>query len=543
MSAGQKETGDYQMLKNLAFIIKIYEDFIRTNEDDVHACDKLKLNSFFECISDSLMPLLDLFERLEADGVAFKLGLVLPPVLCSMLEDEKIKSLYVEFLDKRIALGKKELNRYKNDQKASELVSSTVEKNKALKKRFTDDYESNLVKQFAAWQRKGNVEILGTCATDIFMPYYADLPEALSAQVEMGLQSYKKSFGELPDGFFLPEFGYTPGIEKIIRSYGYIYTILHSRSILLTDNPPANGIFYPVRTDNSLGLFTADPLIKNQILGEEGYSASSVYRNENRDIGFELDLRKLTPILEEKSPRCSTGYKYWKKDFSDDAAVSYSIADAAAQAQKDADDFIEKRNEYLSKAAEYAKDVDYVASVCCINEGEVRKQWAEYLLWLEAVIRKTSNTELNLCLCKDMVSKQFSLEKIIPYYSAGAGDGYGENLLSSKNCWMMRYVRKATERMIDLAERFPSDTGLKTRLLNIGALELLLAQSSSLAKMIEEDDFSEYADRRFRLAINAFTVVFDALGSNTVSTEWLTKLELMDNLFPWINYKIFSIKK
>ena len=142
-----------------------------------------------------------------------------------------------------------------------------------------------------------------------------------------------------------------------------------------------------------------------------------------------------------------------------------------------------------------------------------------------------------------MLPKPSSLERIEPYYSAGTGDGYGENLLSSRNCWMMRYVRKATERMIDLAERFPSDTGLKTRLLNIGALELLLAQSSSLAKMIDQNEDSEYAERRFRLAINAFTVVFDALGSNTVSTEWLTKLEIMDNLFSWINYKIFSVKK
>lgn len=531
------------MIKNLAFIIKTYEDFIRTNEDTPCACDKLKLNSLFECLSDSLIPLLAMFERLEADGIAFKLGLVLPPLLCSMLEDPKIQSLYVEFLEKRIALGKKELNRCKNDSKACELINLTIEKNKELKKRFTDNYESNLIKQFSLWQKKGSVEILGTCATDVFMPYYADLPEAISAQVEMGLQSYKKSFDELPEGFFLPEFGYTPGIEKVIRSYGYSYTILHSRSVLLTDNPPKNGIFYPVRTENSLGLFTADPLINNQLLGPEGYACKSLYRNENRDIGFELDLKKLTPIMEEKSPRCSTGYKYWKKDFSEKAEASYNPEEAREQAQKDALDFIQKRAEYLSKAAEYASDVNYVTSVCCLNEKDLRKQWSEYIIWLEAALRQAASCDLNLSLCKEMVSKQFTLDKLMPYFSAGTGSGYGENLLSSKNCWMMRYIRKATERMIDLAERFSSDTGLKTRLLNIGALELLLAQSSSLAKMIEDEEFAEYAERRFRLSINAFTVVFDALGSNTVSTEWLTKLELMDNLFPWINYKIFSVKK
>ena len=531
------------MLKKLAFIIKTSQDFIRVNEDNQPECDKLKLNSFFEAVSDSYIPLLWMLERLQNEEISFKIGLVLPPVLCSMLEDEKIQALYVEFLDKRIALGKKEASRCKDNPKALEIISSTTENNKALKKAFTDTYGKNLITQFARLQKQGIIEILGTCATDIFMPYYADLPEALSAQIEMGLQSYKKCFGELPEGFYMPELGYTPGIEKIIRSYGYSYTILHSRSVLLTDTPPVNGIFYPVRADNSLVAYTADSYIDEQIYSENGWSTNSVYRNENRDIGFELDIKKLSPVMEEKTARFTTGFKYWKKDFNDEADVSYDFKQAQEQVQKDADDFIQKHVEILDKASELVKDAEYVVSVCCIDENKIRPQWSEYLLWLEAVLRKSEENGLHPSLCKEILPKASSLERIEPYYSAGTGDGYGENLLSSKNCWMMRYVRKATERMVDLAERFPSDTGLKTRLLNIGALELLLAQSSSLAKMIEEEQDSEYAERRFRLSINAFTVVFDALGSNTVSTEWLTKLELMDNLFPWINYKIFSIKK
>ncbi len=531
------------MLKNLAFIIKTSQDFIRTNEENPPECDKLKLNSFFEAISDSYIPLLQMFERLVQDQVSFKIGLVLPPVLCSMLDDEKIQKLYIDFLDKRIALGKKEMTRCKDNPQALSIATATTEKNKEIKKSFVDDYKKNLLAQFVQFQKQGLVEILGTCATDIFMPYYADLPESLSAQIEMGLQSYKKCFGELPEGFYLPEFGYTPGIETIIRSYGYSYTILHSRSILLAGNPPENGIFYPVRTDNSLVAYTADPYIDEYIYSEEGWSSNEVYRNENRDIGFELDLKKLTPVMEEKTARCSTGYKYWKKDFNDASEVSYDYEKASDQARNHALDFIQRKIELLSKAELYVKNADFVVSVCCIDENKIRRQWSEYLLWLEAVIRNAAANDLTLASCGEILPKASSLERIEPYYSAGTGDGYGENLLSSKNCWMMRYVRKATERMVDLAERFPSDTGLKTRLLNIGALELLLAQSSTLAKMIDEEEDAEYAERRFRLAINAFTVVFDALGSNTVSTEWLTRLELMDNLFPWINYKIFSTKK
>ncbi|MBO4532103.1 MAG: DUF1957 domain-containing protein [Treponema sp.] len=531
------------MEKKLVLIIKTYQDFIRTADANTVLHNRARLNSLFDAVSDSYLPLLNMLGRLEAENTVYKLGLVVPPVLCAMLENPKIQELYVEYLDKRIALGKKETTRNKNAPEAQQLAKNISEKYAALKKDFVETYKSNIIAAFAEFQKKGLVEILGTCATDIFMPHYAGLEEAISAQVEMGLQSYKKSFGDIPDGFFLPEFGYTPGIEKIIRAYGYSYTILHARSMLLTDELPVNGIFYPVRIETSLVSFTADPELEEALTGEEGYGQNSVYRNENRDIGFELELKKLTPVLEENSVRFPTGYKYWKKDFSEEADVSYEPELAAQQAQTDALDFVQKRSECLEKAAECSKDVEYVTSVCCIDDNATRKQWSEYLLWVEAVIKNAGKAGLTLSFCRDMVENQFNLQKIQPYYSSGAGEGYGENLLSSKNCWMMRYVRKATERMIDLAERFPSDTGLKTRLLNIGSVELLLAQSSSLAKMIEEDDSADFAEERFKLSINAFTSVFDSLGSNTVSTEWLTCLESQDNLFDWVNYKIFSKKK
>jgi 1,4-alpha-glucan branching enzyme len=135
------------------------------------------------------------------------------------------------------------------------------------------------------------------------------------------------------------------------------------------------------------------------------------------------------------------------------------------------------------------------------------------------------------------------LEKHQPCYASSAGAGYGENLLSSKNSWMMRYIRKASERMVDLADRFPNDTGLKTRLLNLGVKQLLVAQSLNIAKSIDDDDFPTFAKERFTSCIEGFTTVFDSLGSNVVSTEWLTTLENKDNFYPWMNYRIFSKKK
>ena len=141
-----------------------------------------------------------------------------------------------------------------------------------------------------------------------------------------------------------------------------------------------------------------------------------------------------------------------------------------------------------------------------------------------------------------MLENQYNLEKITPYYAALTGHGYGENLLSNKNNWMVRYIHKMSERMIDLADRFPIDTGLKNRLLNLGAKELMMGQSLGLARMIEEGDNPDFAERRFKECVKNFTQIFDSLGSNTVSTEWLTELEAKDSIFPWMNYRIFSRK-
>ena len=147
------------------------------------------------------------------------------------------------------------------------------------------------------------------------MPHFADLKEIISAQIESGLHAYRQYFGIMPEGFWLPAMGYTPGIEKIIRAYGYTYTILDSRSILFSEKVPEAGIFYPSRTDNSLVIFARNRVIDSELFGENGIIYSECYRNQNRDIGYELPMEKLTSIMDKDGIRYSTGFKYWNRCF------------------------------------------------------------------------------------------------------------------------------------------------------------------------------------------------------------------------------------
>ena len=217
---------------------------------------------------------------------------------------------------------------------------------------------------------------------------------------------------------------------------------------------------------------------------------------------------------------------------------------AKEQIEKDAKDFISSKIERLSKAQELIPEQD-VSLVCTIEGDTLGVNWQEGIAWLEEVLRQTfCNNEIEVEFLSDLIrDNHFSLQKIKPYFSSEEGTGYGENMLEHSNGWMLRYIRKASERMIDLTSRFTDDTGLKARALNLAAKEILLAQSAAWQQMINTKNSPEYAEQRFKESVLAFSTVYDSLGSNSISTEWLTRMEKKHTLFPEMNYMVFSSKQ
>ena len=527
--------------KKLVLLLNTNKEYIRHIEESEVAQFAPELSELFYSITNTYIPLLSMFENLERDGVPFKLQMVMTPILCTLLEDPVVQAQYVDYLDKLISFGEKEKKRLSKEPALLEIAVKTLEKNKKTKSDFKEKYAMRLVPQFAEYQRKGHLELMATTGSSAFLPFYTDIPEIINAQVEAGLLAHKNFFGEIPDGFWLPGLGYAEGVEKAVRSYGFNYTVLDSRSTLFSKNIPENGIFYPCRFYNSLVAFTAQKNIDSILYGEEGFAQNPVYRNERRDISFELPSKQISSFIAEGVSRYPSGYKYFNKSSSQDDV--YKMDEASSQAKEDAISFIRMKNEELEKASSLAKNADFVSEVCVIDVENMRRTWHEGLEWIEELFRNASVAEFDFDSCGSLIKNQYNLQKITAYYASSLGDGYGENLLSSKNSWMMRYIRKASERMVDLADRFPTDTGLKARLLDLAAKELMIAQDLGWVKMLDEDIFPDYVKKVFTECIQAFTTVFDSLGSNTVSTEWLTNLEANHPLFPWMNYRIFSTKQ
>ncbi len=514
--------------KNLVLTINCHQPYIRHfSEAEKYTAEN---ELFFNAISRTYLPLVNMFNRLEKDNVDFKIAFVLSPVLCSMLSDEFLQEQYLLWVDKRIALGEKELVRCKNDEKLLANAKRCYEQAKQEKTDFEEKYNRNLLKEFKKFAQKGNLELLATTGTALYIPHYCDMKEILNGQIETGIYSHKYYFGDAPQGFYVPQLAYAKGLDRILRSYGINYTITDPAAILFADNANEDGVFSPVRTHYSLVLFGKDRFCEKK----KCFADHLAYKNVEKDIGFELSSEDLQDFLGEDGTRISTGYRYWAND----GQLIYDESYAMTQTMVDAEYFIKNSGEKLEKAAAALKKD--VCSIWEIDAEDLGQNWEEGIAWLENVIRLPKNFELGTC--NSMLDKQFSLPRINPYPCSQNGSGYGEDLLDNSNSYMIRYLRKMCERIVDLAGRFTDETGLKVRLLNLGSRELMIAQDCCWAQMLHDGINSEYVQNVFKNCVLNFTAVFDSLGTNTVSTEWLTNLEKEHNLFPWMNYRIFSPK-
>jgi 1,4-alpha-glucan branching enzyme len=135
-----------------------------------------------------------------------------------------------------------------------------------------------------------------------------------------------------------------------------------------------------------------------------------------------------------------------------------------------------------------------------------------------------------------------ALEVSVPEFSSWGGNGYVETWLDSANDWMYRHLNRSIERMVELADRFPRNSSLKERALNQAARELLLAMTSDWPAFLYREECTAYARHQIEDALQNFTTIYEALGSNYISAEWLTNLERRHDVFPHINYCVFKRK-
>ena len=494
---------------------------------------------YFQFISETLIPLLEVLDRLENDQIPFRIAIVMTPILCHLLSDEELQKKYLHYVDKQIEFGRQELERNSDNEEVHKLAKNYYDRIVDRRITFTERYEKNLLKAFDFYRRRGKVEIIASCATHAFLPFISHNPESMQAQMEIPSSVYRRHFGGTPQGFWLPALGWHNELESYLRSYNYIYTILETHGLLYGDPTPVKGCFYPAKTNNGTIVLARDLYATQEI---KKLSADEVFRNNNRDAGYELPLETINQFLSLEGERHITGYKYWSRVST--GKDIYNPNEASDRVTKHAKTFLENTITRLEEASKHMDEAPI--SINAYSASSFGHLWHEGPLFIETLFRMASAYKDFRFVCpSEYIFKQnlTSIQVVNPEFSSSGVNGYAETWLDVSNDWIYRHLSHAMERMTELAERFPDDTGLKERALNQAAREILLAQSSDWSALLHRQDSTEYARNKAENSLRNFTTIYEALGSNYISTEWLTNLERRHNIFPNINYRVFRRKK
>jgi 1,4-alpha-glucan branching enzyme len=524
----------------ISLVLEAHLPFVKEfhGEDDLSQSGEE--GRFFESVSETLLPLLGVFDRLENDHIPFRVGLAISPILCHMLSDEHLIKKYLHYTDKQIEFGKQEIERTAGQGDLNKLAEIYCSRILDRRIAFTERYGKNILKAFDVYRRRGRVEILAGSATNAFMPFISHNTESLQAQMEIPMSGYRRHFGSPPQGFWLPALGWSSSMEPYLRAYNFSYTIVDSHGLLFGNPLPKKGSFYPAKTPSGTFILARDFYTVHDI---EKFSANDLYLDSDRDVGYELPPEIVSPFLSAEGERRRTGYKYWARSRRGQNTV-YNPQAACEMAAGHARQLLENTIARLEEASKYMEE----APLCLYaqNADHFGRCWHEGAHFIESLFRMASGyRDFQFLTPSEYIFNQnlSSFQVVNPEFSSWGFNGYAETWLDVSNDWIYRHLMRSMERMTELAERFPDDTGLKERALNQAAREILLAQSGDWPSLLYRQDSTEYARTQAENALRNFTTIYEALGSNYISTEWLTTLERRHNIFPNINYRVFRRKK
>ena len=212
----------------------------------------------YEALNESYIPLLRMLKNLEDDNVDYHFSICFSPTLISMLEDEPLQERFIKYLERHIELGEKEVQRTKTEEKECHEMAKVYLKETKLNLELYLGLDRNILKEFKRLSEVGRIELVASAATHAFLPLYKDFPGAVNAQIAVGISTHKRVFGKSPKGFWLPECGYYPGLEKLLLDNGVEWVQLPSQAIISSPDKSLYGGYRPIVIPGGLKAVARD---------------------------------------------------------------------------------------------------------------------------------------------------------------------------------------------------------------------------------------------------------------------------------------------
>ena len=521
----------------LALVLHAHLPFVRHPEYE----DCLEEQWFYEAVVETYIPLIHVLEGWVRDGVPFRLTLSLSPTLMAMFLDPLLQNRTLRQIHKLLELSDREIKRTRGQpefHRVAEMYRERFEKARDLYLR----YGKNLVQAFREFQERGGLECITSAATHGFLPLLSINKTAVRAQVRVGVEEYRKDFGRNPLGIWLPECGYSHGLDELLQEFGIRYFFVETHGLLLAEPRPRYGVNAPVYTPSGVAAFGRDPESSKAVWSSvEGYPGDFDYREFYRDIGYDLDYETIKSYLPAGGIRAHTGIKYYRVTGKTDTKEPYVRSRALEKAASHAGNFLfnrEKQIEYLSSVMDRGPLL-----VAPFDAELFGHWWFEGPEWIDFLVRKAAYGQrtIRLVTPTDYLNLYPVNQVCSPADSSWGYKGYNEVWMNGSNDWIYPHLHQAADRMVELARKFPLARGLQLRALNQAARELLLVQASDWSFIMKTGTTVDYATRRTRSHLTRFVRLAEQIQEGKIEDSWLSQLESQDCIFPEIDYRVYGI--
>jgi 1,4-alpha-glucan branching enzyme len=521
----------------LSFVLHAHLPYVRHPEHE----EFLEEQWFFEGMTETYIPLLIMCEGLVRDGIDFRFTMSLTPPLMSMMTDGLLQDRYARHLHKMLDLAGKEMMRTQHDRAFRPAVEMYHQKLHHARHIFEERWGRNLVRGFKHFQDMGKIEIITCGATHGFLPLLRVSPEAVRAQISVACDLHEHHLGRRPKGIWLPECGYYPGVDKVLEDNGIRFFIADSHAILHADSRPKYGVYAPLFCPTGVAAFGRDYESSKQVWSaKEGYPGDFNYRDFYRDVGFDLDFDYVRPYIHPDGIRIMTGFKYYRITGATAHKEPYNPHVAQETAASHAGNFLFNRQ----RQSEFLHDViGKPPIILAPYDAELFGHWwYEGVDFLNYVMRKTScdQQEVKLITPWEYLCWHPKNQLATPSESSWGNKGYAEVWCNQSNDWIYRHLHEAAFRMTELARAYSTPDDNLRRALNQMARELLLAQSSDWAFIMNSGTMVEYAVKRTKEHLWRFTKLYHDIKEYKLDMNFVSELEWKDNIFPNVDYRTYT---